>query len=443
MRLPPAPETPSSGVPCLKITRGFKEPDHAAGTVAEARRALDAEFGERSFADLVVVVAALNEAGNLPDVLDEIPPAAAGVALDVLVVDDGSDDATSEVARQHGAAVLRLGRNCGHGVALRAGYRAAWEHGARYIATLDADGQWDPGDLPAMVRMVSTGEADLVIGSRALGETRDTDAFRTLGVRAFSRLARVLSGVRVTDTSSGLRVMTPELLRNVRQTQPQYQTSELVIGAALAGYRIAEVPTVMRPRLSGTSRKGHNLAYGLRYGRVMIGTWWRESRRQGVRQLRLPLGTRLLRYTAGSAICLAVSEVALFLLVVAGLQGWAASLLASAVGILPGYPLNRTWTFGRRGRSHVWREVLPYWLSTIGGALFAALLVGIVTPLVKNGRTSLTAAVVDVVVYVAAYGSVWLLKFVYLDRMLFRPQPVQRSARSTSLATGPAVQEQL
>jgi glycosyltransferase involved in cell wall biosynthesis len=426
----------------LTITRGFKEPEHAAKTVAEARGTFDAEFADRSFGDLVVVIAALNEAGNLPDVLDEIPGMVAGIPLDVLVVDDGSEDATSEVARRHGAAVLRLSRNCGHGVALRAGYRAAWEHGARYIATLDADGQWDPADLPAMVELVVAGDADLVIGSRALGETRDTDSFRTLGVRAFSLLARVLTGVTVTDTSSGLRVMTPELLRNVPQTQPQYQTSELVVGAALAGYRIAEVPTVMRPRISGTSRKGHNLAYGLRYARVMVGTWWRESRRHGVRQIRLPLGTRLIRYTAGSAICLVVSEIALFVLLLAGVQGWAASLLASAAGIIPGYPLNRTWTFGRRGRSHVWREVMPYWLATLGGALFAALLVGIATPLVKNaGTTALMTAVVGVVVYVGAYGSIWLLKFVYLDRLLFRPQPAELSPRRVSPPVPRSVQE--
>ncbi len=428
----------------MKVTHGFKDPDHAAETVALARGVFDDEFADRSFADLVVVVAALNEAGNLADVLDEIPSTVAGIALDVLVVDDGSEDATSLVARQHGAAVLRLNRNCGHGVALRAGYRAAWEHGARYIATLDADGQWDPADLPTMVQLVVTGDADLVIGSRALGETQDTDSFRTLGVRFFSLLARILTGMTVTDTSSGLRVMTPELLRTVPQTQPQYQTSELVVGAALAGYRIAEVPTVMRPRISGTSRKGHNLAYGLRYARVMVGTWWRESRRHGIRQIRVPLATRLFRYTAGSAICLAVSESALFILVLTGLQGWAASLLASAVGIIPGYPLNRTWTFGRRGRSHVWREMLPYWLTTIGGALLAALLVGLATSLVKNaGETSLTAAIVDLVVYVGAYGSVWILKFLFLDRLLFRVQPVGSSPRPVSRPTPQSLQERV
>jgi putative flippase GtrA len=410
----------------LKVTRGFKAPAYALQTVEQGRRAFEAERGSRPFADLVIVIAALNEAENLPEVLGEIPGVVSGVDADVLVVDDGSDDSTAEVARRHGAAVLRLERNCGHGVALRAGYRTAWEHGARYIATLDADGQWDPADLPAMVHLVATDQADLVIGSRALGDTEDTDSFRTLGVRVFSCLARALTGATVTDTSSGLRVMTPDLLKSVPQTQPQYQTSELLIGAAVAGYRIAEVPTVMRQRLSGTSKKGRNLAYGLRYARVMISTWWRESRRHGIRQSRPAFGTRMIRYTIGSAFCLAVSELTLLILLLGGLSGWTASLLASAAGIIPGYPLNRAWTFGRRGRSHTWREVLPYWLTAIGGSLFAALLVGLADPWAKHAsQSALTATVISLFVYLGAYGTLWLLKFAYLDRMLFRQVPAE------------------
>ena len=408
----------------MKVTRGFKAPTHAMNTVEEARRAFDMERGSEPFCDLVIVIAALNEADNLPDVLAEIPEVISGIGVDVLVIDDGSEDATAAVARQHGASVLRLARNCGHGVALRAGYQAAWEHGARYIATLDADGQWDPADLPEMVRLVVSEQADLVIGSRALGDTEDTDSFRTLGVRVFSALARALTGVTVTDTSSGLRVMTPELLQSVPQTQPQYQTSELLIGAAMAGYRIAEVPTVMRQRLSGASKKGRNLAYGLRYARVMISTWWRESRRHGIRQSRPAFGTRMVRYTIGSAFCLGVSELTLLVLLLAGVQGWLASLLASAAGIIPGYPLNRAWTFGRRGPSHTWREVVPYWVTAIGGSVFAALLVGLADPWAKQvSRSTLVATLISLLVYVGAYGTLWLLKFLYLDRMLFRPDP--------------------
>jgi glycosyltransferase involved in cell wall biosynthesis len=271
----------------LRVTRGFVEPEHSAETVARGLAALDSERGDDPFGSLLVVIAALNEADNLPTVLDEIPDSLAGVPLDVLVVDDGSDDATAYVARSHGAAVLRLDRNCGHGVALRAGYRAGWERGATYIATLDADGQWDPADLPRMVGLVTTDQADMVIGSRALGSAEEGQEFRTLGVRVFSLLARLLTGAPVTDTSSGLRVMTTNLLQSVRQTQPQYQTSELLIGALVAGYRVAEVPAFMRPRLSGTSKKGNDILYGLRYARVMVGTWWRESRSSARRPARM------------------------------------------------------------------------------------------------------------------------------------------------------------
>ena len=70
--------------------------------------------------------------------------------------------------------------------------------------------------------------------------------------------------------------MRAELTGAVRQTQPQYQTSELLIGALAQGFRVAEVPTIMRERLSGTSKKGGNLFYGVRYARVIAKTWWRE-----------------------------------------------------------------------------------------------------------------------------------------------------------------------
>jgi putative flippase GtrA len=252
-------------------------------------------------------------------------------------------------------------------------------------------------------------------------------------VRVFAWLARVLTGACVTDTSSGLRVMRAELLRTVRQTQPQYQTSELLVGAVLAGYRVAEVPTVMRPRLSGESKKGDNLSYALRYCRVLLATWWRESRRRdGVRQSTPPLPVRLVRYALGSVICLAVSEAVLFVLVLAGMAGWRASVLASVAGIVPGYPLNRTWTFGRRGRSS-WREVVPYWSSAVAGTVFAAVVVGLATPWARRvTRDSLAAAIIDLAMYVGAYGLIWLVKFAYLDRMLFRSP-----ARTPAPASGP------
>ena len=264
--------------PAVATYHGLREaPDTAAVTTA-ARQAFIVANPDLKLQPLVVVIAALNEADNIGAVLDEVPQQIADIPVSLLVIDDGSTDGTTEVAQRHGALVCTLNANRGHGVALRLGYRIAREGGAQYIATLDGDGQWDPADLPAMVSLMQSGEADFVIGSRQLGQTENTDLFRNLGVRFFARVISQLTGARLTDTSSGLRLMRAGLTGTVTQTQPQYQTSELLIGALLQGYRVAEVPTVMRQRLSGESKKGRNLAYGLRYARVIGETYRRERR---------------------------------------------------------------------------------------------------------------------------------------------------------------------
>lgn len=256
--------------------RSLREAPGTADIVSAAIADFGARYAGVKLPPVVIVIAALDEEESLPSVLEEIPRELAGVETRVLVVDDGSSDATSQVAERHGAFVCRLQRNCGHGVALRAGYRLAREGGCRYIATLDADGQWDPADLPGMIALLEGDQADFVIGSRQLGRTENTDQVRNLGVRFFSRVISALTRVRVTDSSSGLRAMRAALTGTVRQTQPQYQTSELLIGAILQGYRVAEVPTVMRVRRAGETKKGHNVLYGARYARVILRTYLRE-----------------------------------------------------------------------------------------------------------------------------------------------------------------------
>jgi glycosyltransferase involved in cell wall biosynthesis len=257
---------------------GLREAPDTSAVTSVALQAFGGAYPDLKLQPLVVVIAAYNEADNIGAVLDEVPSQIADVPVSLLVIDDGSTDDTTAIAQRHGALVCTLGANRGHGVALRLGYRIAREGGAQYIATLDGDGQWDPADLPAMVQLMEAGQADFVIGSRQLGQTENTDAFRNLGVRFFALVISALTRTRITDTSSGLRLMRSGLTGTVTQTQPQYQTSELLIGALLQGYRVAEVPTVMRQRLSGESRKGRNLAYGLRYARVITETYLRERR---------------------------------------------------------------------------------------------------------------------------------------------------------------------
>jgi hypothetical protein len=224
----------------------------------------------------VVVIPAFNEEEAIGSVLDATPHEACGLSVDTLVIDDGSADGTARAADDAGVYVAALETNSGQGTALRVGYRLAREHGAKYIVTLDADGQWDPADVERLLEPIIADEADFVLGSRVLGRADTDDSFRQAGVRVFAFVVRLLTRVRVTDTSSGVRAFVVEVTDTVRQEEPQYQASELLVGAICQGYRIAERPVVMHKRAAGQSKKGHNLLYGLRYGRALLRTWWRD-----------------------------------------------------------------------------------------------------------------------------------------------------------------------
>jgi hypothetical protein len=258
-----------------------------ADNTAVARFA--AEYGTPVVGPIAVVIAAYNEQEALGAVLGAIPPSVEGNPVSVIVVDDGSVDATAEVARAHGVYTAVPGCNRGQGAALRLGYRIAREGGADYIATLDADGQYDPAELRTVILPVLRGEADFVTGSRRLGREETTDNLRRAGVRFYAWLVSALTRQRITDTSFGLRAMRAEVTSTVTLAQPQYQSSELLIGALAHGFRVVEVPTTMRERTAGQTKKGNNLLYGFRYGRVVLGTWIRERARHQAGVRRQPL----------------------------------------------------------------------------------------------------------------------------------------------------------
>jgi glycosyltransferase involved in cell wall biosynthesis len=266
------------------MSTGNRRDDAYIPAVRDAARAA---FEDRYGADLtltpiVAVIAALDEEQSIAAVLEAIPESAFGRAISTIVIDDGSTDGTSAVAEKFDSVHLaRLERNCGHGVALRLGYALAARYGAEMVVTLDADMQWDPVEIPTVVEPIISGEADFVIGSRVLGATENTDSFRNAGVVFFARAISLLTGTKVTDTSSGFRAMRVEVTQQVTQIQTQYQTSELLIGAIFAGFRIAERPITMHQRFAGESKKGHNAFYAVRYARVIGTTWWRERRHRG------------------------------------------------------------------------------------------------------------------------------------------------------------------
>jgi glycosyltransferase involved in cell wall biosynthesis len=168
--------------------------------------------------------------------------------------------------------------NRGQGAALRLGYWLARARGARVIATIDADGQYDPREIASVIQPILSGEADFVSGSRRLGTELTTDRVRHLGVLVFGALFSVVVRHRVTDPACGLRAVSAELSAAVTLEQRQYQASELMISAALNGFRLAEVPTTMRDRgaPATSTKKGGNFGYGVRFARAAFHTWKRD-----------------------------------------------------------------------------------------------------------------------------------------------------------------------
>jgi hypothetical protein len=254
-------------------TRVRPEDDVDEAALADFRRS----YGKVRLGPVAIVIAAYNEAEGIPGVLETLPDEVCGLHADVVVVDDGSTDCTASALEHSRAYVVSCRSNRGQGAALRLGYRVAREHGAAYVLTTDADGQYAVADMPALLTPILEDRADFVTGSRILGHQQTRDRVRRTGVHVFAWLATLLTGHRFTDTSFGLRAMRAEVTGAVTLNQRQYQSSELLLGVASHGYRVLEVPGAMNLRSAGSTKKGNNLVYGSHYARAMTGTWLREG----------------------------------------------------------------------------------------------------------------------------------------------------------------------
>jgi hypothetical protein len=224
---------------------------------------------------LAVVLPAYDEADSIAAVLRAIPAEVCGLETAVLVLDDGSRDATGEIAQEHGATVARHVINRGGGAALRTGYRLAVESGSPIVVTLDADGQHLPAEMERLVAPVVRGEVDLACGSRVLGVAEPGHPARSAGIAIFNRLVSFLTRTRVTDCSNGYRAIRAEVLPQLVLRQEQFHTSELLIEAIKRGVPAKEVPVTVAGRLHGHSKKPAVLRYGLGFGNAIVRAWLR------------------------------------------------------------------------------------------------------------------------------------------------------------------------
>jgi dolichol-phosphate mannosyltransferase len=203
---------------------------------------------------VVCIIPAFDEAGKIGGVLARFPPAAVD---EIVVIDDGSADATATVAREGGAVVLSHPTRRGLGAAVRKGLEYARERQFDVIAVMAGDAQDDPAELPALLAPVLSGEADLVQGSRRAGGLRapDMPAHRRVLTRLYTHCFSCAAARRVTDATNGYRVLRAEVLHDARIDLRQrwldgYELEPYVLLKALRlGYRVQEVPVVKRYHL--------------------------------------------------------------------------------------------------------------------------------------------------------------------------------------------------
>ena len=215
--------------------------------------------------DILVLIPAYREAGRIGAVVRAVREA----GHDVLVVDDGSDDATGAEAEAAGASVLRQEPNQGKGAALNRGFAHALGRGYTAVITMDADGQHSPDDLAAFVEAFRGGEAPVIIGNR-MSDAGGMPLVRRLTNRFMSRLLSRRMGVEVPDTQNGYRHYATEVLRDVQVADPRFAAeSEILLSLAGRGVPMAAVP--VRTIYGDEKSKIHPIKDTLRFFRMLRG----------------------------------------------------------------------------------------------------------------------------------------------------------------------------
>lgn len=210
----------------------------------------------------IAVIPAYNECEKIGQIVSEIRKSAE--EIDILVIDDGSTDKTAQYARAADAKVIRLCANMGYGVSLQTGFKYAYEKGYEYLVQLDGDGQHDPAYIPDMLKMVISGEADLVLGSRFLDQSvtdgRPASGYkasmaRKLGIGLFAFLTTKLVGFKITDPTSGYQAFNKRVLAFLTQDffPCDFPDADVIIMLNRAGFKIREFPMHMYKRENGKS----------------------------------------------------------------------------------------------------------------------------------------------------------------------------------------------
>ncbi len=224
---------------------------------------------------LVVIIPALNEEKTVASVIGNIPASLDGITnIKVVVVDDGSSDATAQLSAKNNAIVIRHAYSMGVGAAFQTGLKKALELGADYIVNIDADGQFNAQDIPKLLNPLLTSEADFVTASRFAKKEYmpDMPALKIWGNKWMVRIINTITSKNFTDVSCGFRAYSREAALRLTLFGRFTYTQESFIDLAFKGISMVEVPLKVRgEREFGTSRVASNLwKYGIKSATIIF-----------------------------------------------------------------------------------------------------------------------------------------------------------------------------
>ena len=212
---------------------------------------------------VVVTIPAYNEALTVADVIEAVPRNIDGVGnIDIAVIDDGSADNTADIAAKAGAKVVSFSRNRGLGAAFAEALRTALGLGADIIVNIDADGQFDPKDIAALIRPIIDNKADMVTASRFADAdlVPEMPWVKKWGNKRIAGIVNKLSGQSLRDVSCGFRAYSRDAALRATLLGGHTYTHEVILDLAFRGLRIIEVPVkVVGVRKVGKSKVAGNL----------------------------------------------------------------------------------------------------------------------------------------------------------------------------------------
>ncbi|MBI3008442.1 MAG: glycosyltransferase family 2 protein [Candidatus Omnitrophica bacterium] len=196
----------------------------------------------------LIIIPAYNEAENIPSLIEEIR--GYFPTENILIVDDGSSDRTRDAARVSNVKVITLPFNLGYGDALQTGYKYALRNGYDFVVQMDGDGQHDPAYISSLLDTVRKGDADIVLGSRFLGESGGykMGILRRTGILLFSAITSIATRQKITDPTSGFQVINKKVFSFYASDiyPSDFPDADVIILSKFYGFRIKEISVKMR-----------------------------------------------------------------------------------------------------------------------------------------------------------------------------------------------------